>query len=130
MWPPQATPARAEIEVRGSHELRKTGQAWVYDPATQRPLNPHGRTGMTERGLLGKWGTNHAADPIVTRRNMRKPGRPLEMVAIRRKDTNDWAIPGGMVDPGETVSATMKREFTEACPPRRSPRVDPRLSPR
>ena len=29
--------------------------------------NPIGRTGMTGRGLLGRWGPNHAADPIVTR---------------------------------------------------------------
>ena len=29
--------------------------------------NPVGRTGMIGRGLLGKWGPNHAADPIVTR---------------------------------------------------------------
>ena len=26
-----------------------------------------GRTGLTGRGLLGKWGPNHAGDPIVTR---------------------------------------------------------------
>ena len=26
-----------------------------------------GRTGMTGRGLLGRFGPNHAADPIVTR---------------------------------------------------------------
>ena len=26
-----------------------------------------GRTGMTGRGLLGRWGPNHAGDPIVTR---------------------------------------------------------------
>ena len=26
-----------------------------------------GRTGMVGRGLLGKWGPNHAVDPIVTR---------------------------------------------------------------
>lgn len=32
-----------------------------------RPLNPHGRTGIVGRGLLGRWGPNHAADPIVTR---------------------------------------------------------------
>lgn len=31
------------------------------------PLNPIGRTGLRGRGLLGKWGPNHAADPIVTR---------------------------------------------------------------
>ena len=35
------------------------------------------------------------------------------MVAIQRTDTGQWAIPGGMVDPGESVSVTVKREFTE-----------------
>ena len=30
------------------------------------PLNVKGRTGVIGRGLLGKWGPNHAADPIVT----------------------------------------------------------------
>lgn len=29
--------------------------------------NPVGRTGISGRGLLGKWGPNHAADPLVTR---------------------------------------------------------------
>lgn len=29
--------------------------------------NPRGRTGLSGRGLLGRWGPNHAADPIVTR---------------------------------------------------------------
>ena len=29
--------------------------------------NPVGRTGMIGRGLLGRWGPNHAADPVVTR---------------------------------------------------------------
>lgn len=31
------------------------------------PRNPMGRTGMSGRGLLGRFGPNHAADPIVTR---------------------------------------------------------------
>ena len=31
------------------------------------PKNPIGRTGISMRGLLGKWGPNHAADPVVTR---------------------------------------------------------------
>lgn len=31
------------------------------------PLNPRGRTGITGRGRLGRWGPNHAGDPIVTR---------------------------------------------------------------
>ena len=73
------------------------------------PLNPRGRTGLRGRGLLGKWGPNHAADPIVTRYQ----GTQLQMVAIKRKDTGDWAIPGGMVDEGEMVGDTLRREFTE-----------------
>ena len=68
-----------------------------------RPRNPRGRTGMTGRGTLGKWGPNQAADPIVTRFNPEVPGE-LQMVAIKRKDTGDWALPGGMVDDGELVS--------------------------
>ena len=48
----------------------------------------------------------------VTRWNPEKP-KQLQMVAIKRKDTGDWAIPGGMVDEGEKVSVTLKREFTE-----------------
>ena len=76
-----------------------------------RPLNPVGRTGLAGRGLLGKWGSNHAADPIVTR--FHPVSGKLQVVAIQRKDTKQWAIPGGMVDPGEAVSVTVKREFTE-----------------
>lgn len=87
-----------------------------------RPLNIRGRTGLAGRGVLGKWGPNHAADPIVTRW-LRQDGdivvhpesgkKVLEFVSIQRRDTGDWAIPGGMVDPGENVSATVKREFME-----------------
>lgn len=87
------------------------------------PLNPIGRTGIIGRGLLGRWGPNHAADPIVTRwkqdiigvaevnKDTKKP--ILQFVAIQRQDSGEWAIPGGMVDPGETISATLKREFME-----------------
>ncbi|KAH9253583.1 hypothetical protein BASA81_008419 [Batrachochytrium salamandrivorans] len=35
------------------------------------------------------------------------------MVVIQRADTLQWAIPGGMVDQGEQVSLTLKREFVE-----------------
>jgi len=110
-WADPQEPTPATIEARSSYELQRTGAPWRYD-ASKRPLNPRGRTGMTNRGLLGKWGPNHAADPIVTRKNPISD-RPIQMVAIRRRDTGDWAIPGGMVEPGEHVSATMRREFTE-----------------
>jgi ADP-ribose pyrophosphatase len=83
-----------------------------FFPEDHAPINPRGRTGMHGRGLLGKWGPNHAADPIVTRFD---PARPdvLQVVAIKRKDTGDWALPGGMIDAGEKVSLTVKREFEE-----------------
>lgn len=86
------------------------------------PLNPYGRTGLRGRGVLGRFGPNHAADPIVTKWKrdgngeviMSKKGLPLlEMCIIKRHDCGEWAIPGGMVDPGESVSQTLKREFTE-----------------
>lgn len=36
-------------------------------PSVFSSRNPCGRTGMRERGLLGRYGPNHAADPVVTR---------------------------------------------------------------
>ncbi|KAL0117326.1 hypothetical protein PUN28_010288 [Cardiocondyla obscurior] len=87
------------------------------------PLNPVGRTGVAGRGLLGRWGPNHAADPIVTRwkrdnvgivivnEHTRKP--VLQFVAIQRRDSGEWAIPGGMVDLNEAISTTLMREFME-----------------
>ncbi|KAH7726985.1 Protein NDX-6 [Aphelenchoides avenae] len=74
-----------------------------------RPLNPIGRTGLRGRGILGRWGPNHAADPIVSRFHDGK----LQFIGIERHDTGEWAIPGGMVDLGEEPLETLKREFTE-----------------
>ncbi|CAF3699984.1 unnamed protein product [Rotaria socialis] len=87
------------------------------------PQNPCGRTGITGRGHLGHFGPNHAADPIVTRwkrdkngikvlhRRSRKP--ILQFVCIIRKDTDEYAIPGGMADKKEKVTDTLQREFHE-----------------
>jgi len=79
---------------------------------TGRPINPVGRTGLCERGTLGKWGPNHAADPLVIRWKKGKD-KKLEFIAIKRKDTGEYAIPGGMVDYGDSVSTTLKKEFLE-----------------
>jgi ADP-ribose pyrophosphatase len=78
---------------------------------TGRPMNPVGRTGIAGRGLLGKWGPNYAADPIITRINSET--RQVEMLAVQRRDNGQWAIPGGMVDKGEEVSKTLARELEE-----------------
>ncbi|CAH3165376.1 unnamed protein product [Porites lobata] len=80
-----------------------------------------GRTGIAGRGLLGRWGPNHAADPIVTRWKktpkgtvMERFGKSvLEFVAIQRQDNLQWALPGGMVEVDDTVSKTLRKEFCE-----------------
>jgi ADP-ribose pyrophosphatase len=85
------------------------------------PLNPIGPTGIRGRGILGKWGPNTAADPLVTRWKrdsndnvILKNNHPiLQFVAIKRRDTGEMAIPGGMVEPNEEMSLTAKREFGE-----------------
>merc|ERR1712025_1533873 len=105
-------------------KVNRKSHTGVYSVSSSgRPLNILGRTGLSGRGVLGKWGPNHAADPIVTRwrrdgagevvRDHQSGKKVLEFVSIQRKDTGEWAIPGGMVDPGEKVSVTVKREFME-----------------
>lgn len=85
---------------------------YQVDEKTNRPKNPQGRTGLSGRGLLGHWGPNHAGDPVVTRW-ADKDKKILEIILIKRKDTGERALPGGMVDAGEHVSTAIKREFIE-----------------
>lgn len=75
-----------------------------------KPVTPI-KTGIKGRGMLGKYGPNHAADPIVTRINPRT--QDVEFIAAKRLDTDQYCIPGGMVDPGEPRSLTLRREFEE-----------------
>ncbi|CAF0714286.1 unnamed protein product [Adineta steineri] len=94
-----------------------------YKVVRRVPQNPCGRTGLTGRGHLGHFGPNHAADPIVTRWKRDQNGQImvhprtqkqiLEFVCILRKDTNEYAIPGGMVEKKEKVTDTLQREFHE-----------------
>ena len=89
---------------------RETYEGPISFDAAGRPLNPRGRTGVRGRGLLGRWGPNHAADPIVTRHHP-QTGR-LQVVAVRRADTGQFAVPGGMSEsPGEKWNNKMSSKM-------------------
>lgn len=104
------------------------------------PINPVGRTGLDGRGFLGNWGPNHAADPVVGRVRKYIPdpetfelmkqlsnflsfvefdknGKPnvyaLQFVLIKRKDNDQWALPGGMVEAGQTIAEARTKEFAQ-----------------
>jgi ADP-ribose pyrophosphatase len=58
---------------------------------------------VSGRGLLGRWGPNHAGDPVVTRwakTQQDTKHKVLEIILINRKDSGNLALPGGMIDPG------------------------------
>lgn len=98
-------------DVNYGEKISNLSYVGVIKCVKGHPLNPYGRTGLAGRGLLGKWGPNFAADPIITRSNSIN-GR-IELLVIKRKDNGKWAIPGGMVDKNEDVNDTLRREFKE-----------------
>ncbi|XP_040534987.1 transient receptor potential cation channel subfamily M member 2 isoform X1 [Gallus gallus] len=87
------------------------------------PLNPMGRTGLRGRGRLHCFGPNHALHPVVTRwrRNLdgsiiRKSLKKMLEVLVAQYPVSDvWALPGGSLEPGETLPLKLKwilrREF-------------------
>ncbi|KAM6441083.1 ADP-ribose pyrophosphatase, mitochondrial isoform 2-T2 [Liasis olivaceus] len=105
-------------------QVERRSHNGLYKVENGRPRNPVGRTGLVGRGLLGRWGPNHAADPLITRWKRdgsgNKTAHPvsgkniLQFIAIKRKDCGEWAIPGaykGYVDdPRNTDNAWMETE--------------------
>jgi len=104
-WADPEDPSEVNFSTRPSYVAE-----YDIDTVTGRPLNPMGRQGIAGRGKLGKWGPNNAADAIVI---ANVPDGSRKIFLVKRKDTGDWALPGGMVDPGEPVSRTAKRELQE-----------------
>ncbi|WP_229784342.1 NUDIX domain-containing protein [Pilimelia anulata] len=98
------TPDPATIEW----PARQAAALLPFDVVGGLPLNPSGRTGRAGRNL-GGWGENQAVDPIV----VADTPDGWHVLLISRDDCGRWAIPGGMVDPGETPTAALVRELRE-----------------
>ncbi|CEM02859.1 unnamed protein product [Vitrella brassicaformis CCMP3155] len=77
----------------------KYGHSKWYGFPMGSPVKPRHCTGVIGKGGLGKWGPNFAADSLLGRKNPNT--EELEILLIKRKDSGDWAFPGGMVDDKE-----------------------------
>lgn len=117
-WADQPNVSPTILKTRITKKMTRYGKlramtletAGCWNARKRRPRNPVGRTGMVQRGLLGKWGPNHAADPIVTRL---RPGTGiLEVAVVKRRDTGEHALPGGMCE-DKRVADTLLAEFLE-----------------
>jgi ADP-ribose pyrophosphatase len=72
-----------------------------------RPLNPHGRTGLAGRGLLGLWGANLSVAVLAVRANP-DTGGP-EILLGSREDGVGLELPKGFVLPEETGEEAVRR---------------------
>lgn len=79
-----------------------------FDVVDGHPRHPNGRTGRCGR-QLERWGENPAADPVV----VATVDHQRWVLLVQRCDTLEWAIPGGMVEPGETAVDAAVRELWE-----------------
>ncbi|KAL5247829.1 hypothetical protein ACHWQZ_G019650 [Mnemiopsis leidyi] len=108
------------VEIDGD-KVDRVSFCGTYQVVEGLPLNPRGRTGLSGRGQLNRWGPNQTAEPIVTRwaRDLNDNqiilnGHPvLEFVGIFLKESRKWAIPGGPIRHGEQLTTALKREFGE-----------------
>ena len=105
--------------LTGCRWLRTMHETGVCLDPNGRPVNPSpdAHNGQVGRGLLGRWGVNHAADPVVT--TFLDGG--LHVLCVLRADRKGFcpALPGGMVeiDPEtgapEGFGRTLERELFE-----------------
>uniref|UniRef100_A0A8D2JAJ1 Transient receptor potential cation channel subfamily M member 2 n=1 Tax=Varanus komodoensis TaxID=61221 RepID=A0A8D2JAJ1_VARKO len=81
------------------------------------PLNPMGRTGLKGQGILRFFGPNHALHPVVTRWRRNVDGsiyrkslkKMLEVLVVKFPFSDQWALPGGSLEPGEALPQKLKR---------------------
>jgi ADP-ribose pyrophosphatase len=77
-----------------------------YKDDKGRPLNPHGRTGIAGRGLLGRWGANASVAATVIRTGT---NGSVEILLGGKEDGRDLMLPKGFVLPDETAEEAVGR---------------------
>ena len=75
---------KRKLPLFRNNSLMKT----VSNEISLSERNPVGRTGMVGRGLLGRWGPNHAADPVVTRYTLVLYNCSVRLYALPPSNTN------------------------------------------
>ena len=102
---PETDPTRIDWPAR-----QQAAAIW-FDVVDGRPVNPHAPTGVRYgRNELGHWGEAQAADAIVTATTA--DGQRW-LLLVERSDGYGWALPGGMLEPGEDRVDAAVRELTE-----------------
>jgi len=93
-------------------DIAKVQESAEQEPTTHqdeagRQLNPRGRTGITGRGLLGKWGPNNMVSAVVTR--VDDAIGKLDIILGRIGENGVFSLPKGFVAAGETFDDAMAR---------------------
>ena len=105
---PETDPTRIDWPAR------QAAAAIWFDVVDGRPVNPSAPTGIRYgRNGLGHWGEALAADAIVTATTA--DGQRWLLMA-ERGDSHGWALPGGMVEPGEDRVDAAVRELLRRIP--------------
>lgn len=86
----------------------------IFSEKDKRPLNPMGRTGVSGRGVLGKWGANLAIEGLMVRETPERSS--LEIFLIYRNRDNMQALPGGMKEEDTLEDALIKEMKEEVGP--------------
>ena len=112
-WDAETEPSLTVQEAlrRQGRQLDSRGRPlhpWINDMMSDPSIGV-----VTGKGAYWHWGPNRTVDSIII-----KSGHIL---LIKRKDTGNWALPGGFIDGRETVFEAAVREVAEetgiALPP-------------
>ena len=108
------------LRCRGTYE-----HVEPFDSQLQLPRNPRGRTGIGGRGMLFRWGPNHALDVVITREHPTMGDvevllvkRPVPAGSTPGGGLYQWALPGGFLKkPGGAAEMLkeMRVNFENKC---------------